>query len=188
MQLAAAARPAAKEVVPLQLSDQGPEAPGGLENEPSARPRGRTPGPIGEAWIDDLPVDECLRLLRASTVGRIAVVVDGFPLILPVNHRLVDFEGEQVVCLRTRAGTSLDSDAARVAFQVDGFDVHEHEGWSVLVRGSLRHVDESALGGTVLVSWADQREVWLVVVPETITGRRLHAPSTEWPFSPQAYL
>ncbi len=172
----------------MQLSAQGPEASGRPDDDRNARPRGRTPGPIGEAWIDDLPVGECLELLEASIVGRIAVVVDGFPVILPVNHRLVEFEGEQVVCLRTRAGTSLDSDTAQVAFQVDGFDVHKHQGWSVLVRGTLRQVDEDALGGIVLESWAGGREMWLVVVPHTVTGRRLHAPPPDWPFHPHAYL
>jgi nitroimidazol reductase NimA-like FMN-containing flavoprotein (pyridoxamine 5'-phosphate oxidase superfamily) len=46
-----------------------------------------------EAWLEELSYDECLDLLRANSVGRIAVVVEEFPVVLPVNYRLVEARG-----------------------------------------------------------------------------------------------
>ena len=40
-----------------------------------------------DVWLEELAFDESLRRLRAGSVGRVAVVVDGFPVVLPVNHR-----------------------------------------------------------------------------------------------------
>jgi hypothetical protein len=42
------------------------------------------------AWLEPLSEERCLALLRQGSVGRLAVVVDGGPLILPVNYRLVE--------------------------------------------------------------------------------------------------
>ena len=42
-----------------------------------------------EARLQVLTHDECLELLRAGGVGRIAFDVDEFPVILPLNYRLV---------------------------------------------------------------------------------------------------
>ena len=42
----------------------------------------------------------CLELLRADEIGRLAVVADGGPLILPVNYRV---DGESIV-FRTDPG------------------------------------------------------------------------------------
>jgi nitroimidazol reductase NimA-like FMN-containing flavoprotein (pyridoxamine 5'-phosphate oxidase superfamily) len=138
--------------------------------------------------MESLPVEECLELLRASTVGRISVVVDGFPAILPVNHRLVEKAGATAVYLRTREGTIIDRAPAAVALQIDGFDHHTRQGWSVLVRGTLRHARDEQVGDVVLESWAAARDTWVLIEATEITGRRLHASPTEWPFHPHAYL
>ena len=41
-----------------------------------------------------MQTDECLELLRNHHVGRVSVVVDGQPLIFPVNYAI---EGRNVV-------------------------------------------------------------------------------------------
>lgn len=174
----------------MQKTEQPEPQPAGrgAEVDPAPVTRPHAHDAPGQAWMDELSVGECLDLLRLSTVGRIAVLVDDYPAILPVNHRLVEAPGGPLLVLRTRAGTSIDRAGERVAFEVDGVDVHHRQGWSVLVRGVLRHVDKALLGDEEGTTWLPQRDVWLVVEPHRITGRRLHASPAEWPFHPHGYL
>lgn len=59
-------------------------------------------------------------------------MVDGQPMVFPVNYVYVD--GSVVV--RTGLGTLLAGAALNlVAFEVDGFDAARRSGWSVLVQG-----------------------------------------------------
>src|SRR4051794_23972621 len=96
------------------------------------------------AELEVLPLDGCLALLRAHTVGRVAVVVNEFPIVLPVNYKLVETGGPVWVALRTRPGNVIDRASKPVAFEIDRIDSSEHEGWSVLVRGTLHHADADA--------------------------------------------
>ncbi len=149
-----------------------------------------------DAWLEELAFDESLRRLRAGSVGRVAVVVDGFPVVLPVNYRVVETKGREDsrlwVAIRTRPGNVLDRAAMPVAFEIDAIDPSHQEGWSVLVRGTLHHVDpESADFRTRFdpEPWMTaDREAWLVIEPFAITGRQVHAGTHEWPFLPSAYL
>ena len=56
--------------------------------------------------FEDVPFEECLRLLDAGSIGRIAVVmdVDQSPIVVPVNYRLVETSGVRWIALRTRPG------------------------------------------------------------------------------------
>ena len=66
-----------------------------------------------------LPTEECYRLLGTHEIGRIGIVADHYPLILPVNYRL---DGTTVV-IRTHPGTILRSaEHANVTFEVDEID------------------------------------------------------------------
>ncbi len=142
--------------------------------------------------VDELSRDECLRLLRGSLVGRIAVVVDEFPVVLPVNYRLVETSGRTWLALRTRPGNVLDQASMHAAFEIDGIDPAHRQGWSVLVRGTLQHADPDAADFRTLFDpdpWlASERDAWLVIEPFAITGRRLRPPEVEWAFHQHAYL
>jgi uncharacterized protein len=92
------------------------------------------------APLDELDVDDCLRLLASSRFGRLAVDDGRGPLILPVNY-LLD-AGE--VLIRTGRGTKLDQ-ADRpdpVCFEVDHLDDQTGAGWSVVMRGRLQEVSD----------------------------------------------
>lgn len=145
-----------------------------------------------EAWLEELTYDSCLELLRQGVFGRIAVVVDEFPLVLPVNYRLAETSGRTWVAIRTRPGNVLDQASMHVAFEADGIDPVHRQGWSVLVRGTLHHVDPDAAGFRERFDpepWITaERDAWLVIEPFSITGRQLHAAEREWPFHPAAYL
>jgi nitroimidazol reductase NimA-like FMN-containing flavoprotein (pyridoxamine 5'-phosphate oxidase superfamily) len=125
--------------------------------------------------LEELDVDECLRLAGECVLGRLAVVVDGQPLVFPVNFVL---DGSAVV-LRTDEGTKLY--AARhgaVAFECDDVDRLYHTGWSVIMTGHAEEVrapDEVArLARLPLGPWCPvAKPVWLRLRPRTITGRRI---------------
>jgi hypothetical protein len=143
------------------------------------------------AWLEELSLDQCLSLLRASVVGRIAFVENEFPVVVPVNYRLIESDTNAWLALRTRSGTVIDRAPLHVGFQIDGIDSVTHQGWSVLVRGWLHHVEASALpaSGVDPEPWLSaERDSWLVIEPSIITGRRLHAAPVEWAFHLRAYL
>lgn len=144
------------------------------------------------AWLEDLDLEACLELLRENAVGRIAVVVDDAPIVLPVNYRLVESSGVTWVAVRTRPGNVLDRTPTLVAIEIDAIDPIHHQGWSVLVRGMLQRVDPDTADFRARFDsepWlATDRDSWLVIEPFAITGRRLHAAESDWPFHPRAYL
>ena len=74
---------------------------------------------MDEAWLEDLDVETCLMHLRANPVGRLAIVVDGFPIVLPVNYRLVETSGLTWVAIRTRPGNLCVSESVEVC-EFDG--------------------------------------------------------------------
>jgi hypothetical protein len=69
-----------------------------------------------------------------------------------------------------------------VAFEIDGIDPSHHQGWSVLVRGDLHHVDSAAVRERFdSEPWLDvERDAWLIIEPFEISGRRLHPDEREW--------
>src|SRR5438046_10742548 len=92
-----------------------------------------------DAWLESLSQEQCLGLLRQGTIGRIAFVVDGDPIILPVNYRLVEPTSGPLLAVRTRPGNVIEQGATNVAFEIDSIDLVHHQGWTVLVRAELRH-------------------------------------------------
>ena len=133
-----------------------------------------------------LEAAECLRLLQGHQLGRVAYVEDNSPIILPVNYALDD----GAVLFRTGIGSMLDM-AARgqsIAFEVDGIDLADRCGWSVVVTGNAEHVQDPAdlerLADFPLIAWAPgARSHYVRIRPERITGRRVSAaelPSRWW--------
>src|SRR4051812_657239 len=74
-------------------------------------------------------------LLAGGTelVGRIGLVSEDGPLILPVNFAVVD----RSIVIRTAFGTLIDTTPTldRVSFEVDHTDAERMTAWSVLVLG-----------------------------------------------------
>jgi nitroimidazol reductase NimA-like FMN-containing flavoprotein (pyridoxamine 5'-phosphate oxidase superfamily) len=145
-----------------------------------------------DAWLEILTFDDCLHELRQGSVGRIAVVVDESPIVLPVNYTLIEIDSRVWVAIRTRPGNVIERAQMQVALEIDEIDPAHQEGWSVLVRGTLHHADPDAAGFRDRFDpepWLlAERDAWLVIEPFAITGRRLHAAEREWAFHPRAYL
>lgn len=147
----------------------------------------------GERGPRALTVQECWALLRAHAVGRIGVVADGQPLVVPLTYAV---DGDALV-VRTGDGVVHAAAAgARVAFQVDHLDERDRSGWSVLVRARAVEVDErgSALlarytRATGLVPWAPgRREHWMRLVVNGVSGRLLVARDVHGPVALEGYL
>jgi nitroimidazol reductase NimA-like FMN-containing flavoprotein (pyridoxamine 5'-phosphate oxidase superfamily) len=145
-----------------------------------------------EAALAPLSYEECLALLRDGVVGRIAFAVDEFPIVVPVNYRLVETCGRVWIALRTRPGNVIERAPISVAFEIDGIDHIRHQGWSVLARGTLHEVDPDSADFRERFDpepWiAAERDSWLIVDPFAVTGRRLHGLRPAWAFPKRAYL
>jgi nitroimidazol reductase NimA-like FMN-containing flavoprotein (pyridoxamine 5'-phosphate oxidase superfamily) len=147
---------------------------------------------MSDANLEVIPLDECLALLRGHSVARIAAMVDEFPIVLPVNYRLVEDCGPVWVALRTRPGNVIDRASMPVALEIDKIDTSGHEGWSVLVRGTLHHVDPETDELRERFDprpWLDdERDSWLTIEPFWISGRLLRSPQLQWAFHVDGYL
>lgn len=134
----------------------------------------------GIEWLDR---EECLELLAADDVGRLAVNDWHTPVIFPVNYRL---DGEAIV-FRTDPGTKQRrGPAAPASFEIDFFDRAHRNGWSVVVVGRLEEVtpyDSAALERVHALPvdpWAGgEKAHWMRLVPSRITGRRVGNPTPE---------
>jgi nitroimidazol reductase NimA-like FMN-containing flavoprotein (pyridoxamine 5'-phosphate oxidase superfamily) len=157
---------------PAALLGAGADAPPGYR----ARPK---PAAVPPAVIEKLAAAECRRLIAPGGVGRIAFCTVSGPVVLPVNFTVL---GTSIV-VRTNPGTLIEAHGdERAAFEVDHVDEVLRQGWSVLVLGQahrvlqpgeLRHVREEA----TVVPWAGgDRNVYVRIVPDQITGRRIFAP------------
>jgi uncharacterized protein len=132
----------------------------------------------GEARWQELTKSECFELLAREHLGRVAVVDDRGPVVVPVNFVL----DRHMVVFRTDEGTKLDaaSRGSPVAFEVDGSDAVAHTGWSVLVRGEAVEVTDPAelarLRKLPLTPWAPGPKARYVrILPAVLTGRRISA-------------
>ncbi len=128
--------------------------------------------------VDVLSAEECWALVATQVVGRLGVVVDGYPVIVPVNFAM---DGD-VVVLRMGAGAvSAAADHANVTFQVDAMDRGLRTGWSVLVRGLVEEVgadhrpEVAARTASSGVSpWAPGERAHLKrLIPHGVTGRQV---------------
>ncbi|MFI5040258.1 MAG: pyridoxamine 5'-phosphate oxidase family protein [Acidimicrobiales bacterium] len=127
--------------------------------------------------LEDLTGDECFALLGQERVGRVVYHDDLGPAAVPVNYALA---GHDIV-FRTREGSKIPWLAdRRVAFQIDHVDPDNRSGWSVLARGRSEQVDFEHLPavlrqieGSVPLPWEKGvHRIWIVITPDTVTGRR----------------
>ncbi len=128
----------------------------------------------------DLDRPECLRLLAATGVGRIAVSVTEWddPVIRPVNY--VFDTSSQSVLIRTAPGSKLHAllRSRRAAFEIDGIDPAGRVGWSVIILGVTEEITNPAelrrVEGLGLEPWAPgQKGHWIRIRSNTVSGRRI---------------
>jgi len=142
------------------------------------------PGDEQPPELEELSREECLKLLSAQSVGRIAVITgDGLPFVVPVNYEL---SGDTIV-FRTSAGTKLDAlHLHPVAFQIDSIDPAHRAGWSVLVQGVAHEAAPHELTSVTVEPWLGSKQRLIQVVPRHISGRRISLPGIA--FDARGYL
>ena len=128
------------------------------------------------AEFEPIADQECLSLLGLHRLGRVALDVDGRPQVFPVNYAL----SGRVVVFRTAPGTKLaNAPMSHVAFEIDDYDLTTGVGWSVMVKGiayeitdALDHDSVEARRQLVQPMAPGQRDRWVAIRPDEITGRR----------------
>jgi len=133
-------------------------------------------------WIDQrgseiLTMPECLRLLALAAkedhVGRLAVVSDQSPVVVPLNFTFHD--GGVLVRIGPGRLSELVPDAL-VPFEGGRVGADRGQAWSVLVRG-LASVhdpgDSPSDGGAVPEPWVPEPgHLMLFIRPDVVSGRR----------------
>jgi hypothetical protein len=125
--------------------------------------------------LEPMRRDECKKLIESGSVGRIAYDgADGL-VVVPVNYCTL---GELIV-FRTAADSAVAQyDLAPIAFELDAFDQGMHDGWSVLVNGTVRpamDLEIEAVRGRVEPWAGGRRDTYLAIDPHRITGRRVRS-------------
>jgi len=132
--------------------------------------------------LTEIERDECLRLLRAATVGRVVVVrpAQDLPVIRPVNYAFD--EASQSVVFRCIPGTKFASlmRASRAWFEIDDIDTGRRTGWSVIVAGATEVVTEANevrhLETLGVDSWITGHEAeWIRIRARVVSGRWVRA-------------
>jgi uncharacterized protein len=134
------------------------------------------PDPDQGERLQILDRDECERLLTQESVGRVAVVLDGRPMIRPVNYRFRD----RSIIFQTDRGTKLAgiAESGFAEFEVDSLDVRRRIGWSVIVAGVAEEVTNegeiAAFEHLGLDVWAvGHRARWIRIRAQMVAGRRI---------------
>lgn len=129
-----------------------------------------------DGGLEILDDQECIRLLHATQVGRIAVPRGDVAVVLPVNYVMLGAD----ILFFTGMGVKLNAAlaATTVSFEADHVDVAARTGWSVLAVGPAERSDMAR--GRVeelgLFPWAAGDRNHLVRIrPTFFSGRRILA-------------
>lgn len=121
--------------------------------------------------VANLDEAECWELLRSQELGRLAFTLAGETHIVPINFAV---DG-QTLLFNTAPGEKLLSIAlgTSIAFEVD--EVGDSEARSVVVRGSMRRLEEDEAHRAEQVHlrpWiATEKYEVLELTPSVVTGR-----------------
>jgi uncharacterized protein len=135
---------------------------------------------MAQRELEEISADECLALLGTGRIGRLVYSDDLGPVAVPVNYAMA---GHRIV-IRVGGGAKRRAmEQPLLAFEVDHIDDAEQAGWSVIARGAGQEVPADQvpsllhiLGRDFPAPWASGvHNVWLVITPQILTGRRLGA-------------
>ena len=138
---------------------------------------------MSDRMLIELDEAESLELVSRGGIGRIAYQSRFGPAVLPVNYK---WHGGEVV-FRTTRHSALDEDLQTgiaggdylVAFEVDAIDEIGRQGWSVLIQGPAHHVSEAERESAERAGvehWpAGERELFMRIAPNRVTGRRIQS-------------
>jgi uncharacterized protein len=130
---------------------------------------------VGTGLIE-LDRQECMELLAAKSVGRIAYAVDNGARILPVNYIL---NNDSIIFRTVPAGEIFHHALESIcAFEIDETDEFFEAGWSVVAVGRLELATEEDFAsmryGKLPQPWAGgNRWMFLRLPCDQVSGRRV---------------
>jgi nitroimidazol reductase NimA-like FMN-containing flavoprotein (pyridoxamine 5'-phosphate oxidase superfamily) len=126
--------------------------------------------------LSTISPEQCLALLGSVPFGRVVFTNRALPAIRPVNH-IVD-NGH--IIIRSSLGSGITGAAGAgmvVAYEADSIDPDSRTGWSVVVTGLARLVEDPvdlARYEQLLEPWVDGRMDCVVSIPaDLVTGYQL---------------
>jgi nitroimidazol reductase NimA-like FMN-containing flavoprotein (pyridoxamine 5'-phosphate oxidase superfamily) len=121
---------------------------------------GLTPASVNALTLSD---DDCWSLLRTHNLGRLAIVIEGRPRILPMNYAAA----ADAVVFRTEPGAKLQYGPGSAAcFEIDDYDPGTSMAWSVMVVGLLKDITDA--------SDERSRSLRRLAVEPVAPGQKLH--------------
>jgi hypothetical protein len=148
---------------------------GEVDHAPGRGRAGRHPS------LETLTREQCEAHLGAGGVGRVVFNGERGPVALPVNFESTG--GDIIVSTDVGKASLLEAQPV-VGFEVDRVDDALSEGWSVLVSGTARRVDDPdevlRLSSLDLEAWAGgNRHALICITPTEVTGRVIIHPVTQ---------
>ena len=132
--------------------------------------------------MEPLDEAECMRLIPAGGIGRLAYSGRLGAVVIPVGYKVCDGS----IVFRTVLDSPTDEDLRtgirgadyKVTFEVDHMDDDARAGWFVLIQGPARHVDSDDDRISVWEPGARSsgrlaREHFMIITPKSVRGRRL---------------
>ena len=125
----------------------------------------------------ELDEQDCLRRLRETRFGRVALSSGALPVLLPIHYALL---GDDPV-FRTDFGTKLLAATAGqvLCLEIDDVDPEAHTGWSVLVTGRAEVItqpdDLAAAKQLPLRPWTGSGDAYVRIACTLVSGRQVGA-------------
>ena len=137
----------------------------------------------GERQMREMTRAEAMRRLASVRLGRVVFTSRALPAIRPVNHLVEDGH----VIIRSHEGSTIVTAASAergtvVAYEADELDPTSHAGWSVVITGLARLVDdpqEAARYHEALRPHMPGEMGYVIrIYPELVTGSEFVAAAT----------
>ena len=154
--------------------------PAGAVDRSPANPDYPDDPTLWDPEVEVLDEAECLRLVPAGGIGRLAYTSSYGAVVIPVGYKLSD----SGIVFRTVLDSPTDEDLRtgirganyKVSFEVDEIDQEARAGWFVLIQGPVRHMDSdddrvSVWDPASRTSERPTREHFMIITPSTIFGR-----------------
>ncbi len=137
--------------------------------------QGRAGAAYASPEVLALSAEQCWHLLRTQRLGRVVINVGGRPHLFPVNYAT----GERAIVFRTAPGAKLDHGPGSIScFEVDAYDPHTLEGWSVMAFGRLEDITDAQDEASQALRTLAVRPVapgaklhWIALRVEELSGR-----------------
>jgi uncharacterized protein len=144
-------------------------------SEIGSKSEGRAGAAYASPEVLALSPEQCWARLRTQRLGRVVITARDRPHLFPVNYAT----GERAIVFRTSPGAKLDHGPGTIScFEVDEYNPHTLEGWSVMAFGRLEDITDAADESSRALRDLPVHPVvpgsklhWMAMRVEEVTGR-----------------